>query len=99
MLKYEKKVFSSVGAWKSMEEMEECLSIDELLHSYEGVMDTEWEMQKMIARAMGAEINEEVSEKPEAKKKESVFDRARKKMDEKHKKPSRMPNLTGYTGK
>lgn len=50
-----------------------------------------------MAMALGAEFKDEEPETDEPKK-ESVFDRAKKKMDEKYGKPSKLPEgITGYT--
>ena len=61
LLKYE-TVVMQLGAWKSFEELEVHLTLEELFELYQGVMHTRMEEFKNMARAAGATFKDEESE-------------------------------------
>ena len=54
------------GAWKSYEELEENLTLEELMEIYVGIKENQYENFKNMARANGAKFDEEDEGDPEA---------------------------------
>jgi len=63
LIEYEREVFAECGAWKNFIDLEESLSLDELLELYEATIERQNRQMKMIAAAWGAEIDESPSER------------------------------------
>lgn len=63
-----------IGAWSNFDELEDSLTLDELIELYESQMDAELRLMKTLGRFMGVEFGAETSEVEE----ESAFDRVRK---------------------
>lgn len=56
------------GAWKSFLDLEENLSLDELMQLYEASMKRQERLIKTIASALGAEFDDDDEESKESKK-------------------------------
>lgn len=54
-MKYEAEVFVAAGAWKSLLELEECLTLEELFLLYRAVTNEFTKQVKISAMAAGAE--------------------------------------------
>lgn len=48
-----------IGAWKSYDELEENMTLEELLELYGGIMENRYEDFKNMARANGAKFEED----------------------------------------
>ena len=59
LIDIEREVFSECGAWKNFHDLEESLSLDELVELYECSIERQNRLIKVIAAAMGAEIEDD----------------------------------------
>lgn len=55
-------VFLEAGAWKSIEELEDILILEELIYLYEQAVKKERRLMRVVAAAMGADIGDEDEE-------------------------------------
>ena len=55
---YEKEVFSECGAWKNFDDLEDSLTLEELLELYDSASERQIRIAKVIAGSMGAEFDE-----------------------------------------
>ncbi len=56
LVDYELEVFAECGAWKNIWDLEESLSLEELMDLYEATMERQHRMMKAVAAAMGADV-------------------------------------------
>jgi hypothetical protein len=54
----EKEVFAECGAWKNFHDMEESLSLDELVALYDITLERQDRLLRTMAAALGAEVEE-----------------------------------------
>ncbi len=59
LIDIEGEVFAECGAWKNYIDLEDSLSLDELMALYETAMKREERMMRMIGSAMGAEFDDD----------------------------------------
>lgn len=66
LVEYEREVFAECGAWKNFIDLEDSLSLDELMELYEASFKRQERLMKTIGAAMGAtfEDDEEESFRP-----------------------------------
>lgn len=57
LLKYESEIFIRTGAWKSIVELEEHLTLDEMFLLYRACMNENSNQMKMLAAAQGADVD------------------------------------------
>lgn len=57
----EQEVFCECGAWKNFLDLEESLSLDELIVLYEATVERNSRAMKMMAAASGAEVSDDQS--------------------------------------
>lgn len=77
---YESEVFN-LGIWKNFEEMEESLTLSELLRLYSTVRKREIRQYKMHLKAQGAEVTV-FDDGPQEDRDESAFERIDKRVRE-----------------
>ena len=53
LIDYEREVFSECGSWKNFHDLEESISLDELMCLYEAAMIRQMRAVKTVAAAMG----------------------------------------------
>lgn len=53
---FEREVFCECGSWKNFLELEDSLSLDELLELYEAAMERQERLLRITAAAMGADV-------------------------------------------
>lgn len=56
-MKYEREVFR-LGNWKNYDDLEEHLTLEELIETYSAIIDEQNRQQRNLARMMGAKISE-----------------------------------------
>lgn len=64
LLDYEKEIFSECGAWRNFLDLEDSISLDELIILYESSMERQHRVMKVMAAAMGADVSEPDQVKP-----------------------------------
>lgn len=57
LVKYEREVFSECGAWKNFWDLEDSLTLEELLVLYDAAMTRSYRVAKVVAMAMGADVD------------------------------------------
>jgi len=65
LIKYESEVFSDCGAWKNFYDLEDSLSLDELLALFGAAIKRQNRLIRTIAAAMGAEMEDEEEDYPQ----------------------------------
>jgi hypothetical protein len=55
-------IFLEAGAWKSIEELEDILILEELIYLYEQAVKKERRLMRTVASAMGADIGDDDDE-------------------------------------
>lgn len=58
LIDYEREVFAECGAWKNFWDLEESLSLDELMELFDISIERQNRVMRMMAAAMGADIDE-----------------------------------------
>lgn len=74
----EKEVFTIVGQWRNYDDLEECLCLDELIDSYNSIVERENRQMEFQAKIQGAEFEGEPDKKTEQAKEGSLMDRIKK---------------------
>jgi hypothetical protein len=59
LIDYEREVFSECGAWKNFHDLEESVTLDELMCLYESAMIRQMRAVKTVAAAMGSAGDDE----------------------------------------
>lgn len=59
LVDFEREVFSECGAWKNFHDLEDSLSLDELMELFEASIERQNRIIKTLASAMGATFEEE----------------------------------------
>jgi hypothetical protein len=74
LLKYEAELFVHCSSWKSIEELEECLTLEEMFTLYRASKNEFSMMMKSHAMAAGAEVDwdEDWYDPPEPPKKQAL---------------------------
>lgn len=55
---YESEVFAECGAWKNFIDLEESLSLDELIELYDMSVERQNRLAKVVASALGADVSD-----------------------------------------
>lgn len=59
LVDFEREVFSECGAWKNFHDLEDSLSLDELMELFEASIERQNRIIKTLASAMGATFEDE----------------------------------------
>lgn len=59
MTVFEQEVFCECGSWKNFHDLEDNLSLDELIVLYEATLDRQARLSKVVAASFGADIPED----------------------------------------
>lgn len=62
LVEYEREVFAECGAWKNFIDLEDSLSLDELLELYEAALKRQERLMRTIGAAMGATFDDDEEE-------------------------------------
>ena len=55
---YESEVFAECGAWKNFIDLEDSLSLDELIELYDMSIERQNRLAKIVASALGADVSD-----------------------------------------
>ena len=59
LIDLEREIFCECGSWKNFFELEDSISLDELIEIYEATMERQNRLAKTVAMAMGADIDDD----------------------------------------
>lgn len=62
LLTYEKEVFCECGAWSNFFDLEDSLTLEELIELYDSSLERQQRLMKTVAAAMGADVSDSGSD-------------------------------------
>lgn len=67
LVEYEAEVLSECGAWKNFDDLEESLSLGELMELYKSSVERQQRLIKVLGSAMGMEFSDSTEERKQSK--------------------------------